>query len=240
MYKLKKSFLFFCIGVLIVSTAKSQDIPILQMSLGAASNTSLLSNKLNNVGGYFSLEYLITRNIFVGVQADYLVAQNTIQLSNPSFSNEISFVGESLEMKENISKLNTGIYAGYKFFPLNALSFNVAASASNISLNRKFKKNDVLNEDAVNWYSNNWSENASTVFGVSASIDFYLNKTTMFRTGVNYQDITNALFDGKDQNLVKEISYTEGKISSMVLHKKEYQSMDVFIAFVFKLGIKKL
>lgn len=240
MNQLHRYIVIFSFIVLCSTRVKSQDVPLLQMSVGAATNLSLFSNKINNGGGYLSLEYLVNRNIFIGLQADYLIGQNKVNITTPTFGNAVVFPGKASEMKENISKLNTGIYAGYKFFPLNNVSFNVAASASNISLNRKFKDNVLLNEEAITWYSDNWYTNSAVVFGVSGSIDFYLNKSTMFRAGVNYQDITNALFNQRDQRMVKEISYTDGKISSMVMHPKLYGTTDVFIALVFKLGLKKL
>jgi hypothetical protein len=237
LFKYILSFVVICLSYLSI---KAQDIPVIQMTVGASSNVSLLSNKIKNVGGYFSLEYFISRNIFAGVQADYLVAQNTIQCTNPAFDNAVIFPGDTLELKENISKLNVGIYGGYKFFPLNDLSINLAACVQNIGLDRKFKSNGVLNDDATAWYQNNWSTNNATTIGVSASFDLVINKTTMLRTGVNYQDITNSLFNNKDQHLVKEIGYIDGKINSLTYHQKTYQSMDVFMALVFKLGLKKL
>lgn len=222
------------------SSVKSQDLPVMHLSVGAVSNVSLFSNGINNGGGYLSLEYLINRNIFAGIQADYSVAQHNVQLNNPSFANGITFPGDTLEVKENISKLNASIYAGYKFFPLSTVSFNLALSLGNINLERDFKNNEVLNDDAINWYTDNWASNSASVLGISASVDFYLKKSVMLRAGVNYQDITNALFEDRDQNIVKEISYTDGKISSLIMHEKAYQPMDVYIALVFKLGLKKL
>jgi len=232
------SFLFVC--MLIVVKSKAQDVPIMQMSVGAASNVSMLSNGLNNGGGYFSLEYLISRNIFAGIQADYLFAQNNIQFNNPSFGNGVAFPGDTVSIKESINKINAGLYAGYKFFPLNNVSFNIAASFNNISLNRNFKNNSVLINEAVDLYYDNWAANSDNAIGVSASVDFYLNKTIMLRAGVNCQDITNALLYQRDNNIVSEISYTDNKISSIVMHKKPFQATDVFLALVFKLGLKKL
>ena len=218
----------------------AQDVPVLQMAVGGASNISLFSNGINNGGGYFSLDYFISRNIFIGLQADYLVGQNNIQFNNPSFSNGVTFPGDTLKIKENITKINAGLYAGYKFFPLSDVSINLSAGLSNINLDRKFKNNSVLKNDAVNWYADNWASNTAMAFGLSASFDFYLSKIVMFRAGVNYQDITNALFNARDPNLVKEISYTDGKISTINLHAKPYQPIDLYVALVFKLGLKKL
>lgn len=240
MKQILKNIFTFCFVFIMYTVVRAQDVPIMQMSIGAASNVSLLSNKINNAGGYFSLEYFISRNIYAGIQADYIVAQNSIQFNNPSFANAVTFPGDSAEIKENISKINVGIYGGYKFFPLNDVSINLAACVQNIGLQRKFKNNDILNDESTAWYNNNWSSNSATVVGVSASFDFVLNKTTMLRAGTNYQDVTNTLFSQKDQNIVKEVSYTDGKINTLTYHKKPYQTIDVFLALVFKLGIKKL
>lgn len=220
--------------------SNAQDVPVLQMAVGAASNVSLFSNGINNAGGYFSLDYFISRNIFVGVQADYLVGQNNIQFNNPSFGNGVTFPGDTLKIKEQITKINAGLYAGYKFFPLSDVSINLSAGLSNISLDRKFKNNSVLKNDAVNWYADNWASNSAMAFGLAASFDFYLSKVTMLRAGVNYQDVTNELFNARDHNMVKEISYTDGKISTMNLHSKPFQAIDMYVALVFKLGLKKL
>jgi hypothetical protein len=240
MNKILPYFLYITLVLFSANQTKAQDVPIMQMAVGAASNVSMLSNGINNAGGYFSLEYLITRNIFIGFQADYLFAQNNIQFINPSFSNGVTFPGDTIKIKENITKINAGLYAGYKFFPLNKVSINLAASINNISLDRKFKNNSVLINEAVDWYANNWAANTANAIGVSASFDFYLNKTTMFRAGVNYQDITNMLLSQRDNNIVKEISYTDNKISSIAMHSKPYQALDIYLALVFKLGLKKI
>lgn len=222
------------------TNAKAQDLPVMQMSIGASSNISLFSNKIKNGGAYFSLEYLINRNIFAGVQADYIVGQNKIQLNNPSFSNAVTFSGDTFIIKENISKMCMGVYGGYRFFPLNDVIINVGLSANNISLNRKFKDKGDLSDASVAWYGSNWSKNSATVIGFFTSFDFSVSKTTMLRAGLNYQDITNSLFEGRDQNIIKEIGYTDKRINTMVNHKKPFETMDVFLALVFKLGIKKL
>jgi hypothetical protein len=238
---MKKLFLFlFLLSFLArVDQVRAQDNYALELNVGLLHNNSLFLGEALNSGAALGLEYYIDRNIFAGLNASYLMAGNEVSFNPYAFNSSLSYSGSSFVLKENLTRLQVGAVAGYRFFPLRYVSISLGLQFNYLSLRRSFNDPLPVQESAVNWLDQSYSSGSVTCPGGFLNIAFNVGRKTSLYLGVQSSDLTNTLFADKDAGILERVSYADGKIVEVFEREQTYNPLDLKIGVIFKFANRK-
>jgi hypothetical protein len=222
-----------------VERAAAQDNYSLELNVGLLHNNSLFLGEALNTGASLGLEYYIDRNIFAGINASYLMASNEVSFEPYPFNASLNYGGSALLLNENLTRLQVGAVAGYRFFPLRYVSISLGLQLNYLSLDRSYKDPLPVQESASNWMQQSYASGSVTCPGAFLNIAFNVGRKTSLFLGMQSSDITNSLFADKDAGILERVRYADGKIVEVFERESPYNAMDLKIGVIFKFANRK-
>ena len=217
----------------------AQDNYAVEFNVGLLHNTSLYLGDFKNTGGGLGVNYFFDRNIFAGINGTFLLAVNPVTFQPYSFNAAVSFTDKMIVINENMSRLQVGAIAGYRFFPLRFLSIDAGFQLNYLSLNRTFKESIPVNTAGTAWMEQTYGSASVITPGAFLNINLNVGKKTSLFLGIQSSDITNSLFEAKDASIVEFVNVADNNIAGITERANAYNPLDIRIGVVFKFANRK-